>query len=131
MQISEHTCFGVIDIIASCITATKDRDIVEQDLASNCSHSDELDMVWNWEDRRLRREFTVRNNNKSMSSILVMDKKDVLRMRFEFTRAYEELFKYASCELQKTISVKLYAMEDCNQRFLEYVRMRVKKDPQP
>ena len=121
----------MIDIIASCITATKDRDIVEQDLASNCSHSDELDMVWNWEDRRLRREFTVRNNNKSMSSILVMDKKDVLRMRFEFTRAYEETFKYASCELQKTISVKLYAMEDCNQRFLEYVRMCVKKDPQP
>ena len=43
-------------------------------------------------------------------------------MRLEFSNNYHEFFKGAIDELQKTITMKLYAMRLCNEVFEKWMR---------
>lgn len=114
----------MIDIFASCLQQQKEHQLYGNDDVSSIEDENELDQIEGWESKRLRREFTVMSDRKNASDLLTFEIKDIIAMRAEFPRVYEDLFKGKSSELQKTISVKLYAMDHCNKQFTEYVRKR-------
>ena len=82
----------------------------------------DLEVLQNWYREYLRRSFTARagESEEAASEVMFLGKADACRMRIEFGDAYDGLFRNSISELQKTISFKLYAMNACNKRFVEY-----------
>ena len=61
----------------------------------------------------LKHSFTVRSCDNEPTEMLSMTKQDMLRMKIEFIECYDDLFTEGFKSLQKTMTIKLYAMEQC------------------
>ena len=64
----------------------------------------------------LKRIFTVRTRDHcSVVDLLTINKRDLFHMRTEFSQIFAELFNGAVPLLQKMVTLRLYAMDQCNQ----------------
>lgn len=113
IEIAAQTCFGVIDIIADCFDKEYDRhnDIHEE---SHSCDSKDFAQLENWHQLSLKRIFTVKVNDEEPAELLTISKQVFCRMKSEFKENYDTFFQGAIGELQKTITIKLYAIELCN-----------------
>jgi hypothetical protein len=75
------------------------------------------------EETNLRRSFTVRSSDatEGNADLLSIDKKALCRMRIEFRANFKEFFLSGMNELEKCITLKMYAMEVCDRRFKEWM----------
>lgn len=120
IKVTEGSYFGVIDIVASCFA--EDAGSADSNSCSDESSRDSercsASALENWFNMFLKRSFTVRSDEFEPTEMLQLEKQDLFRMRLEYTEIYDELFSEAFDTLQKTMSIKLYAVEKC-QKTLE------------
>lgn len=63
----------------------------------------------------------MRSDENEPTEMLQLEKHDLYRMSLEYGEIYEELFRDAFSMLQKTISIKLYAVEKCQKELETWV----------
>lgn len=68
----------------------------------------------------LRRHFTVRTSGTDPCELLTINKKNLFQMKVEFRQYFNEFFEGGIGELEKTIQLKMYAMELCDKRYKEW-----------
>ena len=72
--------------------------------------------------KELKRIFTVRTQDDSPTvELYSINKRDLYQMRTEFSQTFAELFNDSVPELQKIISLRLHALDQCNQQFAQWV----------
>lgn len=125
VRIEQHSYFGVVDIIAACFddedtdheTANDLRNVFDPNVSAN---SDDDEFFEDLHDRPLKRSFTVRTRKGcEVIDLLTINKRDLFHMRNEFAEIFGDLFHGAVSTLQKMVTLKLYAMELCNNQLEE------------
>ena len=91
-------------------------------MKSSESDFDKMDMFS--DDMELRRSFTVRSSISQGSELLNINKKDLFQMKMEFRNYFNQFFKGGIGELEKTIQIKMYAMELCDKRYKEWAETK-------
>lgn len=117
LNISEGTCFGVIDIIAAMFTQYD-----EQHEDSDSDDNDEFNKLENWQDLRLQRSFTVKCGDEPVE-LLTIKTHSFSQMKYECPENYNDFFKEQIEELQKTITLKMHATDICYQAFQDWLKL--------
>lgn len=136
IKIVQHTCFGLTDIIVDLMEQPNKHVIehglmrhVELDEDEQCS-ADECfdDGVLFTDDMQLRHNFTVRagylddsGNKMNAIDMLTVHKRDLFRMKVEHNTIFAEFLQSGINELQKLLTIKLYAMDRCSSTFQKWV----------
>ena len=68
----------------------------------------------------MKRSFTVKADKQEVIELLTISHRELQQMKTAFSEAFSKMIQDAICELQKTITVKLYAMDLCNYRWSQY-----------
>lgn len=63
-----------------------------------------------------RRKLTVRSSEDETSELYSIDKQDLSRMQMEFRENFKEFCRGGVEELEKTLAMKMYAMQWCDQQ---------------
>lgn len=137
IQIVDHSCFGLIDIIVALMEKAGTRISQEGIMAvldpeedpdneenKSAQTANDTKFIFSSE-TDLRRSFTVRSFKDGPAELLSIGKQDLLRMKIEFRTNFKEFFLSGVSELEKMITVKMYAMELCDRRYKEWEKMNI------
>lgn len=132
IRIVEHSCFGLIDFIGSLLAQPDDHvhqcgimTVVDNEGRyighDHVSYHEEEEQLQPDQDlfgkMDLRRRFSAKADDECYPEMLSIDREDLFRMKTEFRREFAEFFQDGVNELEKTITVRLYAMDMCHERF--------------
>lgn len=118
-----NTSFGIIDFVAALLSKSRTKSgimsvfeaPVRNALDSNESFdADETENTEIFEG--LRRRFTVQSANNDYHEILSIDKTDLLQMKIQFKDEFTEFFENGFVELEKTITLRIHAMDFCHKQ---------------
>ena len=71
-------------------------------------------MLDTWYEDTLKRSFTVKNCGDEHTFLLSLSKNDFVAMKTEEREIYDDFLRRGLADLMKTITVKLAAIEVCN-----------------
>lgn len=121
VRIQQHSYFGVVDIIAACFDESHSEDAPTEENLNNVfdpnvsANSDDDEFFEDLHVRPMKRSFTVRTRASChVIDLLTINKRDLFHMRTEFGDIFGDLFHGAVGTLTKMVTLKLYAMELCN-----------------
>lgn len=83
---------------------------------------DQLNLLTDWVNKYLRRAFTVRSDEIEPTEILSLHKDHLYHMRNEFEESYQELFNESFQSLHKAMSIKLHAIEKCQEKLESWIK---------
>lgn len=102
--------------------------MLDDEMVQTREENDELEDHLFSPDNHLRRSFTVRASPEeevepslagvaSDAHLLSIDKIDLFRMKTEFRENFVSFVKGGMAELDKTITMKMYAIDQCDKQF--------------
>ena len=86
--------------------------LASHDLSDEQDDEDELAEIF----EGLKRRFSVIAGKEIYHDLLMINKSDLLHMKIEFPNEFAEFFKNGFIELEKTITLRLHAMDMCHKQ---------------